>query len=66
MGDWLRVPFPTMMAGRKEYGSGKGRGRGRGRGRGGGRGSCFDEEVENIDLSISADNGQNKEVPEGG
>lgn len=55
-GDWLRVPFPILMIGREDYGSGRGRGHGRGRGRGGGRGPWFDEEVQDMDISTEVDN----------
>ena len=59
-GDWLRVPFQSMVAGREEYNRSRGRGRGRGHGRGGGRGLVSDEEVEFMETSTGKEEDSEK------
>jgi len=51
-GDWLRVPFLSLMPGREDVRGGRGGGRGRGRGRGGGRGDSVQDDLEDMQTSL--------------
>jgi hypothetical protein len=51
-GDWLRVPFLSLMPGREDARGGRGGGRGRRRGRGGGRGDSVQDDTEDMETSM--------------
>lgn len=59
-GDWLRVPFNSMIPAREDRG-GRGRGRGRGRGGRGGRGAGNEEDLFDMETHAESDEGADQD-----
>jgi hypothetical protein len=59
-GDWLRVPFNSLMPARDDRG-GRGRGRGRGQGGRGGRGAANKEELDVMEVYADGEEDADKD-----